>query len=167
LVERLADNLVSMKRGRITLEAQAASLRSEVATLRTSNGEALVLVDELRQKKESIAEEKRKLENKLKVLESDKAEISQNASDMEEKISLLEIAADFAQLLRVRFFHSESKGQSNWELINDGNRAAHDGNLVLDVVLFSLGILDTSEQTWCEDRFWMLHWQIHRFQREA
>jgi hypothetical protein len=153
LVERLAGNIGSKNHQNNVLKAQRTFLQSEVTTLKSSYENAIAEGGGLRQNLESQAEEMEELETKLKGLESDNAAMSGQISDMEEKIALLEIAAKFAGRIRLRFLYAGNTGNSNRWFILDANRAAHDGNLVLDVALFSLGILDTSEQTWCEARY--------------
>jgi hypothetical protein len=81
------------------------------------------------------------------------AELCQDMSEMEDKIKLLNIVADHARHVRVRFLHTGYGGFSNRELIEAGNRAAHDGNLVVDTALFSLGLLQQEEKSFCEDKY--------------
>jgi hypothetical protein len=62
-------------------------------------------------------------------------EISQKFSVMEDRVKLMGIVAALAARLRLRFLHFKDKGHSNWLFIEDDNRAAHDGNLVVHVAL--------------------------------
>jgi len=97
-------------------------------------------------------EEDKQVEEVEEVEEDDKDK-SQQISNLEHKIKLLEIIADYARHIRSRLFHTGLGGRTNREFIKAGNEAAHFGNIVVDVALFTLGFLDEGEKNFCEAKY--------------
>jgi hypothetical protein len=65
----------------------------------------------------------------------------------------LEIVADYARHLRSRIFHTALGGKTNRVFIKAETEAAHSGNIVVDIILFSLGFLGEGEKNFCEAKY--------------
>jgi hypothetical protein len=152
-IEQLEFELLEKGGTILRLQNEYENLRSEVLSERVSREETLAWHEELGKKAELKIEECQQLQTKLVALETENATMSEKLSETEDRMKLLEIIANFARRIRLRFFHSGLKGYDNWVTIEDGNRAAHDGDVIIDAALFSLGILDPSELTCCETKY--------------
>jgi hypothetical protein len=94
------------------------------------------------------------LETALVDLSREKQRHEEAKIDLQESRNKLHIARyvwEFAAKIRLRWFCSHPISRVNrYETISDGNRAAHDANVIVDLALLSLGIIDDSYKKWLE-----------------
>ncbi|PMD24327.1 hypothetical protein NA56DRAFT_700817 [Hyaloscypha hepaticicola] len=97
------------------------------------------------------------LETALADLEREKKRHEEAKIDLQESRNKLHIARyvwEFAAKIRLRWICSHPFFWSNrHETISDGNRAAHDANVIVDLALLSLGIIDDSYKKWLESKY--------------
>jgi hypothetical protein len=82
-----------------------------------------------------------------------KTELSQKISGLEDRVRLLEIVADYVRHIRSGLFHTGREGRRNRGFIEARNKAAHYGNIVVDIILFDLGFLGAGEKPFCEEKY--------------
>jgi len=97
------------------------------------------------------------LETVLADLEREKKRHEEAKIDLQESRNKLHIARyvwEFAAKIRLRWFCSHPISRPNrHETISDGNRAAHDANVIVDLALLSLGIIEDSYKKWLESMY--------------
>jgi hypothetical protein len=97
------------------------------------------------------------LETVLADLEREKRRHEEAKIDLQESRNKLHIARyvwEFAAKIRRRWFCSHPISRPNrHEAISDGNRAAHDANVIVDLALLSLGIIEDSYKKWLESMY--------------
>jgi len=97
------------------------------------------------------------LQNRLYTIEQTlEAERSNHLSTVksllsaEDRIRLQDAPVKHSLKIRRRFMHRFRKGQAAKEATRAGNEAAHDGDVEVDIALFSLGVFDPEEKKWFE-----------------
>jgi hypothetical protein len=65
----------------------------------------------------------------------------------------LKAESDYARHIRSGLFHTGREGRSNRVFIEARNKAAHYGNIVVDIILFNLGFLGAGEKPFCEEKY--------------
>jgi len=128
----LTENLALAEKGSEEAAAEHAIAQEELDTMATENED---------------------LKARNSDLEVVKTELSQEISRLEGRVRLLEIVADYARHIRSGLFHTGREGRSNRAFIEAGNKAAHYGNIVVDIVLFNLGFLGAGEKPFCEEKY--------------
>ncbi|PMD37012.1 hypothetical protein L207DRAFT_92699 [Hyaloscypha variabilis F] len=142
LWQTISDNVCEIG-GRMEAVAEQEALRDALNAKLTETERHEKDIIELNAKKAELSQRVEQIEK----------DTSQKISDLEYRIKLLEIVADYARHLRSRIFHTGLGGKTNRVFIKAGNEAAHSGNIVVDIILFSFGFLDEGEKNFCEAKY--------------
>jgi hypothetical protein len=109
---------------------------------------------DLRQERDDHDETSAKLETTNGDLEREEkrhVEAKFELQKCQEKLNITRYVVEFATKMRLRWFCSYPINRGNrYEIINRGNRAAHDANIIVDLALLSLGKIDDSYRYWLQ-----------------
>ncbi|KAN0115441.1 hypothetical protein V8E51_004985 [Hyaloscypha variabilis] len=119
----------------------------------TAREDAVAAQEALKTDLDVKAKEKKDLKDQKGELEFDNAQLTLQASSLEDRIRKLEVIAIYTQDLRIGLFHTGHGGYINRAILLARNKAAHFGNVYVDMLLFDLGFLDPSEKPYCEEKY--------------
>ncbi|PMD37006.1 hypothetical protein L207DRAFT_636877 [Hyaloscypha variabilis F] len=119
----------------------------------TAREDAVAAQEALKTDLDVKAKEKEDLEDQKGELEFDNGQLTLQVSSLEDRIRKLEVIAIYTQDLRIGLFHTGHGGYINRAILLARNKAAHFGNVYVDMLLFDLGFLDPSEKPYCEEKY--------------
>jgi hypothetical protein len=138
-------------------ESRLDKLRSENAELVQQNTrarkEAMTEQEVAREKLDMKTRYYEDLETKLTDAEAENIRFSERISELEDRVQKLGVVAHYAQDLRVGFYHTGLIGPIHREIMTARNKAAHYGNIHIDILLFELGFITDSEKGNCNEKY--------------